>query len=44
MHTIKRIKKGKRMQCENTIDEQVYKILKDKAEFDEELWFKGEYK
>lgn len=32
------------LQCENTIDEQVYKVLKDKAEFDEELWFKGEYK
>lgn len=32
------------MQCENTIDEQVYKILKDKAEFDEELWFKENYK
>lgn len=32
------------LQCENTIDEDVYKILKQKKEFDTELWFNGEYK
>lgn len=26
--------------CENTIDEDVYKILREKGEFDEELWSK----
>lgn len=29
--------------CENTIEEQVYKVLKGKKDFDEELWAKGEY-